>query len=295
MISRKLKELGFQPAIAYPLFMVAFIGLSIALFKKIPYAQYVYLLIPITLAGKLSESKRNDFLKMSFSVNDYRLLRVIENVLVVFPFAVFLFVKLYFLVAIVLMLLCAILAMFSFRTSYSIIIPTPFYKKPFEFVVGFRNTFYLFAIAYCFTFIAIIVNNFNLGLFALVLVFLCVLSFYFKPENEYFIWSYNLSSRQFLEEKISTAFVFSSLLCLPVIIVLSIFYFQNIEQLLLFVLLGFAFIVATILAKYSAYPYEISLPQGVLLAVSVYFPPLLLGVIPYFFIQSTRNLNELLE
>jgi hypothetical protein len=49
-----------------------------------------------------------------------------------------------------------------------------------------------------------------------------------------------------------------------------------------------------ILAKYAAFPHQVNLPQFVILAVSVWFPPLLIAVIPFFYRQSVKRLNEIL-
>ena len=89
-----------------------------------------------------------------------------------------------------------ILAFIHFNTTLNFTIPTPFYKKPFEFAVGFRTTFFIFPLAYLLTYISIFVNNFNLGVFSMLLIFLVALSYYSKLEQEYYIWSYNLSPKK---------------------------------------------------------------------------------------------------
>ncbi len=59
----------------------------------------------------------------------------------------------------------------------------------------------MFFIAYVLAIIAVKVDNFNLGIFALVLIFLTIFGYYLKPENEYFIWVYNCTPTKFLIEK----------------------------------------------------------------------------------------------
>jgi hypothetical protein len=46
-----------------------------------------------------------------------------------------------------------------------------------------------------------------------------------------------------------------------------------------------------VLAKYSAYPDEIHLTIGVIIAFTILFPPLILVVIPYFYTKSINNLK----
>ena len=50
-----------------------------------------------------------------------------------------------------------------------------------------------------------------------------------------------------------------------------------------------------VLAKYAAFPGVISLPQALLIAFGLWLPPLLLGIIPYFYSQSIKKLKEILE
>ena len=38
-----------------------------------------------------------------------------------------------------------------------------------------------------------------------------------------------------------------------------------------------------------------NLPQGILLALSLTMPPLLLALVPFFYIQSQNRLKEILE
>jgi hypothetical protein len=59
-------------------------------------------------------------------------------------------------------------------------------------------------------------------------------------------------------------------------------------------LVGFAFLCTIILAKYAAYPHEINLPEGTLVAISISFPPVLLALIPYLYFKAIRKLNVLL-
>jgi hypothetical protein len=219
MTNRRFKDTGFEPLLAYPLLTIGFIGLSIYLFNKTEFAVYVYLLSALTLIGKLSETRRTEFLKICFGDIQLKKIRITENLARSMPFFAFLLYKQLFLFAGFLLALTTILALVNFRTTLNFTIWTPFSKRPFEFTTGFRNTFYLFFVAYVLTFIAISVNNFNLGVFAMLLLFATTLSYYTKPENEYYVWTYNSNPRQFLFSKIKTAILFSSSLALPIVLV----------------------------------------------------------------------------
>lgn len=291
MSNRKLTEFGMPPFMAYSVLPICFLGLSAYLFSQTDFAGYLYILIALGLLSKLTDKKRNDFLKTCYTIKDYLKLRVLENLMVVLPFALFLVYQKSFPFIAILLVLAALSAFVSFSTNFNFTIPTPFYTKPFEFTVGFRNTFYFFPTAYFLTYISITIGNFNLGIFSMLLVFLVSLSYYSKLENEYYIWTFNLSPKAFLAEKIKTGLLYATLSSLPIWIPLSLYFSAELETLLTFLILGYAYLITIIFAKYSVYPNEMNIPQGLLIAVSLIFPPILIGIIPYFYHQSNKRLN----
>jgi hypothetical protein len=252
------------------------------------------MLCAVALAGKLSESKRIDFLKICFGNFKLKRIRITENLIVTVPFVIFLLFKQQFLFAGILLILTILLALVHFRTTINFTVPTPFYLRPFEFTAGFRNTFYLVLAAYALTTIAVVVGNFNLGVFALLLVFAITLTYYMKPENAYYVWIFNVNSREFLLAKLKTAMLYAGFLVLPILVTLGIFFPQHIVILLAFLLLGLAYLVCMIVSKYAAYPDELSLSQGIMLALCIWLPPLLIIMIPFLFRKSQHRLRHLL-
>lgn len=294
MINRRFKDTGLEPLLAYIILIAGFITFSIYLFYKTEFAKYIYLFFAFSFMGKLSDTSRNDFLKICFGDFELKKVRITENLICSLPFLIFLLYKQLYLEVSILFVLTIILALVNFRTTLNFTIWTPFAKKPFEFTTGFRNTFYVFFIAYTLAIIAVAVNNFNLGVFAMLLVFVTTLGYYIKPENEYYVWTYSLTPKAFLFSKIKTAIFFSALLAFPIAIILAIF-FQNIGIVLLFFLTGWAFLIAVIVGKYSAYPNEMSITQGILLGICIWFPPILAVLIPYLFKKSENRLSSLLK
>ena len=295
MTNRRFKDNGFNPFFAHVILAVGFSGLSIYLFKMTEFAEYIYLLSALTIVGNLSETRRTEFLKICFGERQLKIIRITENLIYSMPFLAFLLYKQLFVSAGLLFTSTVILALVNFRTSLNFTIWTPFSKQPFEFTSGFRNTFYLFFLAYTLSVIAVFVNNFNLGVFSMLLVFATTLSYYTKPENEFYVWTYNRNPRQFLFGKIKTAILYSSSLAIPIALVLAVFYYQNIGLILLFFAIGWAFLTAVIFAKYSAYPDEMNIPQGILLAICLWFPPVLIVLIPFLFRKSENQLSSLLK
>ena len=290
-----MTDIGLNPIVGFFLIMAVFIGFSLYLFSKTEFAEYIFILIALSFVSKLSEEKRNDFLKSIFLDTSYLKLRLIENALVSLLFIAFLVYKQLYSSVIILSVLTLMMALLNFSSTFNYTIPTPFHKRPFEFTVGFRNTFYLFAFTYFLTFMSVSVGNFNLGAFALLLAFFVSLSFYLKPENEYYVWSFVETPKRFLINKIKTGLVYSTILSAPILIVLSIFFFSEINILLIFQLIGYVYLVTIILAKYSAYPNEMNLPQGILIALSFILPPMIFVIIPLFYSQSIKKLNTILE
>ena len=294
LLNRKFRDAGIRPWLAYNMLTILFAGFSIYLFYKTAYASYVYVAFALVLTGKLSGIGRNDFLKLCFGDSKLKQLRMAENLIVILPFLVFLLYSKAYIMALMLFIMGILMALVNFRTTLNIMIPTPFYRRPFEFPTGFRNTFYLILAAYALIIPAVVVGNFNLGIFALLLVFGVTLTYYMKPEHPYYVWIFGMNARRFLMEKLKTAMAYAGLLVLPVVLVLGVFFPHYITILLAFCLLGFAYLACMIVSKYAAFPDELNIAQGVLLALCIWLPPLLLIMIPFLFRKSQHRLSNLL-
>ena len=295
MLNRNLIDFGLPLLISYTLIPLVFILLSNYLFQNTEYAIYIYGLIILSLVSKLNEPNRNNFLKSIFNKSKYHQLRIIENAIYTLPFTLFLFYKNQFTFAILLNLVVITTVLLNFNLNITNTIPTPFSKKPFEFTVGFRKTFYIFPIAYFLTYISVSVGNFNLGVFAILLIGITCFSYYSKIENEYFVWNYNVSPKEFLLEKTKTCLINFSLLSAPIIITLSILFFNYIDILIVFILLCYAYLTTIVFAKYSSFPNKMNMSKGIIIAISFMFPPILLVFIPLFYSQSIKKLNTVLN
>lgn len=295
MTNRKFKDAGIAPLLAYVLLALVFVGLSLYLFHYTPLAPYIYILFALMLIGGLSDTPRTEFIKQCFGDAVLKKIRIAENLLCAFPFLLLLLYQQQFVAALLLLLLVVALALIHFRTSWQFTIWTPFSKKPFEFMVGFRNNFYWVLGTYALIPIAIGVNNFNLGAFALLLLFIGMLGYYIKPENEYYIWIFQQKPTAFLWAKIKTAWLFASLLALPIVLALALAFPQQVGITLLLLLVGGAFLTSMIVGKYAAYPDPLNIIQGITLALCILFPPLLLILTPYFFKKSEIRLSGILQ
>jgi hypothetical protein len=265
------------------------------LFGTTQYADWAYGFFAITALLKLSEIDRNDQLKLIFNISEYRYIRLLENGLLLFPFILFLMFYGYYMATVLLLVSGVFFAVFGKFKSRSFVIYTPFKKIPFEFIIGFRRAYGVILVAYFLIFKSIEVGNFNLGLFSLGVVFLVSMSFYLNPENVYFVWIFSEKSERFLMRKVLVGFIGSSVLSVFGLVTLYIAFPENLLMILMIQSFGYVLLFTVILAKYSAYPNEVSLSHVVLLGMSLWFPPMLLGVVPFFYMQSKRKLDLILH
>ena len=295
MTNRRFRDAGVVPIFAYFILTIGFYILSNFLFKTTEFAVYLYPFLYINLIGRLSETQRCEFLTICFGDNQFKKIRIAENLFFTIPFVSFLLYKQLIIPILFILLVSLILALLNFRTKFNYTIYSPFSKRPFEFTTGFRNTFPLFIVAYLLVIVAASVSNFNLGIFSLMIVFGSSFSFYLSTENEYFVWSYNLNPRKFLINKIKTALLYSSALTIPIVVLLSFYFQQSIGLLFTFLLIGWGWVICTIVIKYSSYPNEINIPNGLLLALCLTLPPMLVILTPILFYKAEKRLENILK
>jgi hypothetical protein len=294
MINRQFADSGIHPALGYIFILTGFVGGSLILFAKTEIAEYVLIMLALSLVIRLSDSHRNHFLMTCFRDKEFYLIRLLENAIIILPFIIIMVYKLLFILALMLIVLASLFALISLGNNGTYTIPTPFYKKPFEFTAGFRGAFFMFIIAYFLAIMSLTADNFNLGIFSMLLVYLVSISFYFNPESVFYVWIYNLTPPKFLWNKINTALLFSLALSLPVTLALIIFFPDEFLLIIGLQALSSIYLATVILAKYSSFPDQINLPQFIILALSVWFPPLLVAVIPFFYWKSVNRLKEIL-
>ena len=293
--NRHVKANDIHPAFAYTFLLAAFIFISVYLFNQTEYAPYIYFVMPVPIWSWLSASKRNKFLKTSFTHKSYQKLRALENLIIAFPFATFLAFKNHYLASFAITVIAIIFSLFQVKKQGNFTIPTPFYKYPFEFTSGFRRNFFFIIIAWMLTGIGITVNNFNLSIFGLVLTILNCLSFYTLPENKFLVWIFSKSPNQFLFHKIKIAFWYTLILSAPILTGLLIFFPEKFLIILAFEGIGFPIVCVSLLGKYAVYPSDFNLPQAMAIAFSILFPPLMVVILPFLYWLSLKKLNPILK
>ena len=89
ILQRKWVDWGIPIIVGYLIIPFVFLFLSYFLFEKTEFAQYLFPLFALAMISKLSESKRNDFLKSVYRNQDYLWIRITENCLLALPFLIF--------------------------------------------------------------------------------------------------------------------------------------------------------------------------------------------------------------
>lgn len=295
MMNRQLKEMGIKPILGLIILLITVVGGSFLLYSKTTYAPYIIGLIGLTITLRTSEQKRVKHLKSIFNINTFRRIRIVENIIVITPILVVLLFNFEFIIAGITSILTIFMSWYESNQNLSFTIPTPFSRKPFEFSSGFRKTILLLIGIYTLFIISVVVHNFNLGVFCLIILFLTTLSYYSTPEEKLFVWIFNDTERSFLSRKIGTSILFSGILTLPISITLLVLNPEHYFVIAVFTLLGFTSLITMVIAKYAAYPSKMNIAQGLIFSIGIVFPPLLLAVIPYFYSQAKGNLNELLK
>lgn len=295
LFNRKLSDAGIHPFLVYLFGILGLVFLSNTLFSSFAYASYALVAFSCLTVAPLSDGPRNEFLLMVYGVRFKQIIRVLENTTICFPFVLVLFVFKAYPEAVLLLFSGAAMAFFSFHINRNRSFPLPFSSAIFECIIGFRKTFPVFILALILSVVAILESNINLGLFAMGLEIFTVIGYFFKPEDEYFVWIFSETPRSFLLRKFQLAVKILFLLLIPPALLLLCFYPSSYQTILTFLLVGGCLLCAIIMIKYAAYPREINVPEYLLLSLCVYFPPLVFGVIPFFYLRSKNNLQSLLH
>jgi len=293
LINRKIRDFGMNPVLGHIVILTLIALAGWLLFIKIPsYAPYITLLLCIYGQSILSQKQRSDFLYIVYGDKTKRRIRIIENLIVSIPFITLLLIESQYIEAAVLPVVSVIMAFFEVN-SKSIVLPTPFSKKPYEFAVGFRKTFLFVLLIYALSVISVCVNNLNLGLFSVFVLCLLCATYYGKVENEYYVWIFSKSPNKYLMHKILTAIRHTFLMTLPAVVLLTVFFPDNWWLVLLATAIGAFLVITFLLAAYSVYPGEIGLLELIFI-LSVFIPPFVLVVIPYFYVRSVNHLKNIL-
>jgi hypothetical protein len=292
---RILKDLGINPYIGIIFGALIFILLSNVLFKRVTYFQYVYIVIALIAGLQLGKTARNEFLKNIYTTGNYLKLRLLENLALTSPFVLFLMCKSFYTCALAAICLSLLVSLCNKMGRSTFVIPSPFFRRPFEFTIGFRKYYWILIIIYAVTLIALSVGNFNLAIFAYLSTLLVCMSFYSGAEPLFYVWMHSQNPTVFLKNKLKTAMLYSLYISFPIGVSLICFFPLKAWIIILVTLCGFLYVLLGVVAKYSNYPNQTNLLQILTMSIGMVLPPFLLLLIPYFFLTSAKKLNTYLK
>ena len=275
------------------LFLFSFF--SLGLNRSTSYAYYILLAFSSGLVMNNHARPKSDFLFLVFGSTRFRKIRLIENIIIQLPFFIVLTLKGSFMEAASLLVLSVIVAFYDFKVGFVRKIPTPFPNYAFEYLTGFRQSFWLFPLLVLVMLMAVVSENTGLALSVIIGVILLSAMWHSKPEPEYYVWIFSLKPSAFLFFKFRTALLCTGILLAPALLCFIVFFHAHLFMLTVTLLVGSVFLFTYQLAVYSAFPAEMNLPHAILLALVVAFPPSLLVVFPLFYLRSVKNLKPILK
>jgi hypothetical protein len=292
LFRRRLLAQAISPRLVLIISLPLFIYLANRIVQYVIYGEHIFFALAIVAILALSSKNRISFLKQTLPKEFVGRIRLVENGLTALPFALFLLYNQFYLLSLFLVIIAIALSKLTFQGIMTCVMPTPFSHHPFEFLIGFRKTFLVFAFAYFLAVMAVISGNVNLGLGALALCYLTCMYFFNKPEPAFYKSLYIHSTVEFIKYKIRVAIIYSALLGAPIFILLGIAFIEDIDLIGLISLLSIGFLVNMVFLKYASFPKDISIANSVLLAVCIPMPPLLLLVTPFLYKKALTNLNQ---
>ena len=293
LLTRHFTATGL-PLVIAPILLLGASYLVYYLLLQYPvFGSYAILLGNFQLLFLLTEKNRNDFLKNTFNKKDFYTIRLLENVLVTLPSIALLLSQSLWLYAFILGLLAVVFAFLTFK-AFGKSIPTPFTKKPFEFIIGFRRSYLLLLVLYLLAAIGCYVANPNLVLFCAVGIALTCVLYYQLPEPIFYLWNSQDTPTRFLLRKFRRGLLQCFLFVLPLLLIYTVI-FSSAWINAFIVLGGICFLIPfAITLKYVAYPREINFPEGFALVLCFSFYPLIFALLPFYYVKAIKNLRNYL-
>ncbi len=295
IISRYISDYGLPVIMSLIILPVVFFWVSEYVFDNSEYAKFIIFILALIILSRLGGTKKMNFMNTIYRRDSVLKIRFLENAIAAVPFIVVLVYHNNIYLAIALFISSLTFSLLNFSLNFNLTIPTPFKSDAFEFNIGFRKYYLVFVSAYYLVYISVQYENLNIGLFAQLLIILVCSTFYSYPEKNYYIWIYSLSSKDFIREKAETGVKLCFFSCLPITIILSVFFMDDIELILGIQFFYLIYIILVIFGKYAAYPLRINLPQALGIILCVWLPPVILLIMPYFYKKAITNLNRYLK
>lgn len=294
LLLRSVRSTGIPLALCGAVFFATLFGLWWYALEHVLEVFCISLLILFTALSPLGYSDRTDFLKTTFSTVPFLIIRGIENAVVALPIALSLFFAHQIVYAFGVMVFALLWALVKNKHTSTYVLPTPFRNHPFEFISGFRQTWFMLLLPLALVYLSRAHDNINFALFGLVLYYLVFMTYYQRQEPQYFVWSYMGRAQSFLWKKMVMVLLHSSMVVsLPFL--LTIFYFPSaFFYCLAACLFGLSVLLTQLFAKYATFPHQATGAQAVYVGLCIWFPPMVLVIMPYLYMKAEKNLHPTL-
>lgn len=299
-VSRKIRELGFNPIVVLLFLSVALPLAGYTLISSLTVGSYLFSAVGVSMVLSFQTRKKRRFYSQIMPLKDVMFYSLIEALLVVSPFVLILSVCGKWTESVVITSLVVLNVLAHERDAFSIksrvlIMPTPFKNHPFEMIIGFRKVWMVYLILLLITTQAIEVDNYNLGLAVLIISAVVTLFFYSKPEPDYYVWIHRHKSHEFLILKLKQSVIGVTVLLVPQMMLLFLFFPDKIHLTCFGWFVGVLYMALGVFSKYAYYPNEMNVIQSISVALSILMPPLLLLAIPVFWTKANNRLKNTLS
>jgi hypothetical protein len=276
------------------LLLVLFAGGSYFLAQRTPLAGWGILIALFIVLLPLTSKERYDHLRLIFKSKEVFKVRLIENALLSLPFMISL-VWVDWMAAV-----GAIIVVFGLTVKplgrlipYSI--PTPFNRIPVAFPSGFRRLLIVHLLSWVICVFAITIDNYNMGLFSIILNWLLIYAYYGKIEPLEYVWMNSSTPKNLIVNRMREGLLGALMLILPFVICFIILDPSQWYLPVAILFLGVLNLWNVILSMLGDFPEETTIPNGIIVALSLMLPPLLLVSLFYFYAKAKNNLKTILH
>ena len=289
-LSRLFRETGLLPILGFLGAPLLLIVVAEIIYMKEDYGPYAVALLGLLFSVDIARSELQ-FKRSVYGKTISTYISILESLILSLPFLLILIWHKHFLLSSLLLGLST-LAPLSITSISGTPIKTPFYKIPFEFARGFRIYWPLYILLSFILFQAIRVSNFNLGLFTLGACSLSSLFFYSYQEPIQYILNDSRKVNSFLASKLTHALIGNFILSIAFAGILTFFFIEKWHFIIGVFIIGQILLSTMVLAKYSAYPRALQLPQVILIGLAFWLPPAIIVVVPLLLRSAKRSLAQ---
>lgn len=285
-LKRSLEEAGLSIAAALVILVLGYAGLFYAAKQSPTIVSLLLLFVQYSLLLPVNDKDRRDFMKQLFPTRDYSRMLLYENILITLPLVIIAVYSSVWLAMLGFLVLPLVYHQLATWHIYGASMPTPFWRKPFEFIILFRRWWLVLVILHVLLGIALYVGNENLAFILLFVQIMLSLKAYDVVEDELLVWNYSLSPQDFLLRKLKRGILHCLLLNALMLFALLIAFPENVLIIALIVVVGLLLLLLSILMKYSSYPRRPGVGE-ILITISAIVTMILIPYLYYYFYKKS--------